>query len=185
MLDGSLIAFVANETGSPCDDVFVKLALSAKPSRTSNEKSDLEGFAKIACNSQNPDDLWVASFLRTGFVVRVVVQNQKKVHTGEKAISFARDRGTSRASLGEFHVGPIYIDFSEYQKSIPETSMETAMSPAGQLTWLQTLRPKYEPKCGIHWVSCVLLEGRSQDDQAAWSGGRKVLAREAIKLLPK
>lgn len=183
MLDGSLISFVASETNRQCEEVFVELAWSANNSVIPKEKKDLKDYAKVACGSPNPDDLWVASFLRTGFVVRIVVQNYKKIHSGDKASTFAADWGAKRAALGEFHVGPIYIDFSEYQKSVPKASMEAAMAPSGQWLWLETLRPKYEPKCGIHWVSCVLLQDRSKEDKAAWTGGQKVLARAAHKLL--
>lgn len=186
MLDGSLIAFIALQIGASCPSVFYSLAEEVRPDRVAMEAEQVKELATAACRQVNPDDLWVASFVRTGFASRVVVLPNKKSYIGPEAMIVAKDL-VQGASPGDpypiAYVGPFFVSFRRYASKF-DGKIETAMSAERQVRWLSdTFRPEFRRKCGIKWAQCYFLKGATPRDKAVWKGAEVLLARSARSLL--
>ena len=192
MLDGSLIAYFAIRLAIPCEVIFAETAYDARPNLRTEHRY-VEQFAEDACHFDNPDHLWLAAFIKSGFQSRLVITSRGNRYVGnevDRLVNVSKERA-ARMGLSDgktpmvkegLYVGVFGLNFRKGYTFF-DGSLANAISPRYQSFWLSESRDSHFDRCQIDWARCFFLKGATDLDLAAWKRAELSLAKAVKKIL--
>lgn len=183
----SLLLYAAYVSLQPCETLFTETAKSANPKMNwSAEEPYLREFAKAACQTSNPDVLWLIAQQESNFRFQIIRVNGEtpKVLEGDEARALLESmRRNPEANPKNVDIGVLQINWLWHQKGFSQNP-ELALSPARQVDYfLKEFGVEIERRCDERWVGCYHNQSdpvRSQRYQQAVLKKGKVLALQAL-----
>ncbi len=186
----SLILYVAYHTMQPCEQVFQESAKAANPYMdVKANKESLEEFAKAACETSNPDALWLIAQQETNFRFEVLRINgtEPKVLYDQEARDYLNSiRNTKDKDLANVDVGLLQFNWF-WHKAGFRNNPTLAFSPKAQVEYfLKKFGNEIAERCNEQWVGCYHNQSNvsiSQRYQNSISSKNKVLAEHMFDYL--
>jgi len=154
-----IILYVAYQSMQPCEKVFVDLAKISNPGLESNyEQVYLEEFATAACETSNPDALWLLAKQESNFRFMIVRENARKakIHEGQDAINFLAEmkKKPKAARYQSIDIGALQFNW-KWHKGAFENDPIAALSPTTQVNYfIKKYSNEIFKRCEDRWVGC-------------------------------
>jgi hypothetical protein len=183
----SLILYAAYMSLQPCESVFEETAKKANP----RVKWEVEGpalteFAKAACQTSNPDVLWLIAQQESNFRFSIIRINgtEPKILQGEAAQAFLKElKDQPEGTRTNVDIGALQINWMWHHKGFDSDPLQ-ALSPAKQVDYfLKEFGEEIYRRCDDKWVGCYhnqTSSERSQRYQAAVLKKGKILALKSL-----
>lgn len=155
----SLILYAAYHSQMPCEKVFVDTAKAANPSVDfATEESQLTEFAKAACETSNPDMLWLIAQQESNFRFNIVRENGEtpKIHTGKDAVQFLKDLKAQGdgAATANVDIGALQFNWRWHKDGFRKDPL-VAVSPRQQVEYfVKQYGQEVSRRCEDRWVGC-------------------------------
>ncbi len=190
----SLLFYAAYNAMQPCELVFQETARAANPSLDySIEQPYLEEFAKAACQTSNPDVLWLLAQQETNFRFAIVRENGPVplIHEGKDAVEFLKKFKTENANPDStasrnIDIGVLQFNWNWHSEGFKNDPLK-AISPSKQVDYfLQKYGTEIYKRCDDQWVGCYhnqIDKERGTRYQSAVMKKGKTLALRALSYL--
>ncbi len=183
----SLILYAAYMSLQPCEAVFEDTAKAANPKvKWEQEGQALSEFAKAACQTSNPDVLWLIAQQESNFRFSVIRINgpEPKILSGDEAKDFLSELKDKPENLKtNVDIGALQINWVWHHKGFNSDPLQ-ALSPAKQVDYfLKEFGEEIYRRCDDRWVGCYhnqTSSERSQRYQEAVLKKGKVLAVRSL-----
>ncbi|MFY7930339.1 MAG: hypothetical protein ACOVS5_15805 [Oligoflexus sp.] len=154
----SLILYTAYKSMTPCEDVFVDLAKSANPTIDfTGEQTFLSEFANAACETTNPDVLWLIAQQESNFRFVIARQNGQtaKLFQGQGALDFLQTLAQPvEQPTQNIDIGVLQFNWQWHKTAFNQDPM-LALSPRKQVDYfLRTFSKEVFTRCQDQWVGC-------------------------------
>lgn len=161
-----LILYAAHFSMQPCNTVFIDLAMASNPAlKAGVEQVQLESFAEAACETSNPDMLWLLAKQESNFRFFIVRENKKvaKIHEGQDAVNLLaklkHDPDSTRYQ--GIDIGVMQFNWRWHRKGFGDDPL-TAVDPAAQVKYfLNKYSGEIFNRCANRWVGCYHNQGNS------------------------
>jgi hypothetical protein len=154
----SLILYTAYKSMMPCEDVFKDLAKAANPTIDFKvEEAFLDEFANAACETTNPDVLWLIAQQESNFRFVIARQNGQpgKLFRGQAAQDFLKTlKEPIVQPTQNIDIGVLQFNGHWHKAAFNEDPM-IALSPRKQVDYfLKKFSKEVFTRCQDQWVGC-------------------------------
>lgn len=154
----SLILYAAYNSLQPCETVFKETAKAANPTLDFTlEQAYLDEFASAACETSNPDMLWLIAQQESNFRFRIIVENKEKPLTlkGDEALVYLKKlKKAAPVGRPNVDIGVLQFNWGWHQKGFHQNPL-LALSPRKQVDYfLKTFGKEIYRRCDEQWVGC-------------------------------
>lgn len=158
----SLIMYAAYNAMLPCEAVFQETAKAANPAIDfAIEQPYLEEFAKAACQTSNPDILWLIAQQESNFRFAIVRENgpTPHIHKGRDAVDFlkrfkAASEDPNSGMSRNFDIGVLQFNWNWHSDGFKNDPTK-ALSPRKQVDYfLRKFGSEIFRRCDERWVGC-------------------------------
>lgn len=154
-----LILYAAYHSMQPCETVFVELAKASNPAlELKVEQVYLDEFAKAACETSNPDALWLLAKQESNFRFLIVRENSKKpkIHEGQAAINLLAKlkANPDEPRYQSIDIGALQFNWRWHREAFHDDPI-AAVAPKAQVDYFLNKYSHYIYKrCDDRWVGC-------------------------------
>ncbi|APJ02425.1 lytic transglycosylase domain-containing protein [Silvanigrella aquatica] len=173
--EGQALLHVAKVRKIPCHELFLAAAGKAADHKLpADELILIMNFAKAACKTKNPDIIWQIALVESGFRMRIVHIEGKKVLTGLNAVSYLKKGLLKNKNVD---IGPLQINWKANGSKFNHSPIDF-LSGSFSVDFLsQNILKSYVRSCGMKWINCY----HSYNQDRGW-GYRKKIDSSGFKL---